>query len=411
MSRRIAADWVLPIAGPPIRDGAVLFDDAGRLQAVGRAADVPRPETAAQEHLGPGVALLPGLVNTHSHLELTGFAGQIAEPDFQRWIAAVIRIKAGRSDDEFVAAACRGIAAMWAAGVTTVCDTGSTGAVLIALREMAASGIAHHEVFGADPAVVEPAMKRFAADLDRLAHHATGRVALGVSPHAPYTVSGALYQASCELARAHGVPIAVHTAEPPAESALLADFTGIFADEFRRRGVPRPTSEPISPVAFMERYRVWGPRTLCIHAIHTDAADTAVLARHGVAIAHCPRSNSFHHQAHAPVERYRAAGLRIGLGTDSELSVDPPDLLAEAAAARERVGWTAAEAVHALTLGGAAAIGRDSDSGSLVPGKWADMVALRLAADRDPTEAVLSARRDDVVVTWLAGREVYRRVD
>jgi 5-methylthioadenosine/S-adenosylhomocysteine deaminase len=409
MTWRVSADWVLPVSAPPIARGAVLLDDAGRLLAVGSAAELPRRDGVRDEALPAGVLLLPGLVNTHSHLELTGFAGQVDEPDFQRWIARVIRVKAARSERDFFEAACRGIERMWAAGVTTVCDTGSTGMVLEALDHLGASGIAHHEVFGADPAVCDQAMRRFAADLDRLAHHATGRVGMGVSPHAPYTVSGALYRASCQLARAHGVPIAVHTAEPAGESSLLADFSGIFAEQFRREGTPRPSDDAVSPVGFMERHGVWGPRTLCIHAIHTDQADTELLARHGVAIAHCPRSNRFHHGADAPVARYRAHGLRIGLGTDSELSVEPPDLLAEAAAARRLAGWTAREAIHALTQGGADAIERGSEVGSLEPGKWGDMVALRVSDPTDPEEAVVAARRGDVVATWLAGREVYRR--
>src|SRR5690606_27134779 len=99
-----------------------------------------------------------------------------------------------------------------------------------------------------------PAMRRFAADLERLAHHATGRVALGVSPHAPYTVSGALYAAAADLARANGVPMAVHVAEPAGEGQLLREFSGIFADDWRRRGIARPSPEGDSPIAYLARH-------------------------------------------------------------------------------------------------------------------------------------------------------------
>jgi len=408
---RLAADWVLPVVAPPIEDGAVLLDDAGRITMVGRDADVPSPERAQTERLAPGVVLLPGLVNSHTHLELTGFAGMVHEPSFDQWIASIIRVKAARSEDAFFEAACRGIEAMWSAGVTTVCDTGSTGAVIAALDHLQASGTAHHEVFGAHPEQLERAMSQFERDLDRLAPHATGRVGLGVSPHAPYTVSGALYRASCELARAHGVPIAVHTAEPADESALLRDFTGVFADWFRAQGVERPTSSATSPVAFMDAHGVLGPRTLCIHAIHVDEADTRLMSQRGVAIAHCPRSNQFHHQADAPISRYLEAGLRVGIGTDSEVSVDPPDLLREAAAARRLTGWTAAQALRALTLGGAEAIERADRIGSLEAGKWGDLVAITVGDTTEPEAAILTATRAAVVTTWLAGREVYRRTD
>lgn len=403
---RIAAPWLLPIDAPPVADGAVLIDDAGRLVAVGPDALVPAPERARQLTL-PDAALLPGLVNTHTHLELTGFAGMVEEADFWAWILQVIKVKAGRHEEEFFLQAQAGIRACWAAGVTTVCDTGSTGQVIAALQSLGGSGIAHHEVFGAHPDECAGAMKAFARDLDRLAHQATGRVHLGVSPHAPYTVSGPLYRASCELARAHGVPIAVHTAEPPAESSLLGDFTGIFADAFAARGVPRPTQQAVSPVAWMATHGVWSDRTLCIHAIHVDDADADILQRHGSAVATCPRSNRRHHLADPPLRRYVDWQLRIGIGTDSEISVAPLDLLAETREAARLAGWSVREALRAATLGGAEAIGLGAETGSLVAGKWADLVAIRVPADRDVEAAVLASGPADVLGTWLGGRAVH----
>jgi 5-methylthioadenosine/S-adenosylhomocysteine deaminase len=250
-------------------------------------------------------------------------------------------------------------------------------------------------------------MKSFSRDLDRLAHHATGRVHLGVSPHAPYTVSGPLYRAACDLARAHGVPIAVHTAEPAAESALLADFSGIFADAFVARDVPRPTLASISPVAWMAEHGVWSDRTLCIHAIHVDDNDADILQRHGSAVATCPRSNMRHHRAEPPLRRYTERALRLGIGTDSEVSVAPLDLLAEAREARRLAGWTARETIRALTVGGAEAIGVAAETGSLHVGKWADLVAVQVAPGADVEEAVVASAPASVVGTWLGGRAVF----
>jgi 5-methylthioadenosine/S-adenosylhomocysteine deaminase len=404
--RRFTAPWLLPIDGAPIADGALLVGDDGRILALGPAEAVPIPERAEPIALADA-ALLPGLVNSHTHLELTGFAGMVEEDDFWQWILHVIRIKAARPEEEFFLQACAGIRAGWAAGVTTVCDTGSTGQVIAALRHLGASGVAHHEVFGAHPDECAGAMKAFSRDLERFAHHATGRVHLGVSPHAPYTVSGPLYRAACDLARAHGVPIAVHTAEPTAESALLADFTGIFADAFVARGVPRPTLAPISPVAWMDTHGVWSDRTLCIHAIHVDDADADILQRHGSAVATCPRSNVRHHRAEPSLTRYTSRNLRLGLGTDSEVSVAPLDLLAEAREARRLAEWTARETLRALTLGGAEAIGVAGDTGSLVVGKWADLVAVRVAPGVEVEEAVLASAPASVMGTWLGGRTVF----
>jgi cytosine/adenosine deaminase-related metal-dependent hydrolase len=405
--QRFKARWLLPIDAAPIAYGALLVDDAGNILQVGPDDVVPIPPDAAAVDLGDAV-LLPGLVNTHSHLELTGFAGKVNEASFLDWIAGVIRIKSGRSEQDFFDAACDGVRLMWRSGVTTVCDTGSTGSVIAALDHLGASGIYHHEVFGAHPDQCQPAMRHFEADLNRLARHAVGRVGLGVSPHAPYTVSGALYAASADLARAHGVPMAVHVAEPAGEGRGMPRRLKSSAKIPSKSRSSCPSPEGDSPIRYLERHRVLSDRTLCIHVIDVDDADADVMARHGVAVAHCPRSNRFHHHAEAPVRRYLDRNLRLGLGTDSEISVDPPDLIAEAREARRLAGWSARDALRALTLGGAEAIERDAETGSLTPGKRADLVAIRVPETTDPEEAVLAAGPEQVAGTWLAGHRVHQ---
>lgn len=384
----------------------MLVDDHGRIAAVGPDHAVPAPHGAPTTRLD-GTVLLPGLVNTHTHLELTGFAGMAEETDFWEWIKHIIALKATRSDEDFFHAAERGIQRCWAAGVTTICDMGNTGSVIAALDSLGASGIAHHEAFDMHTEETPVVMQRFSRELDRLAKHATGRVAIGVSPHAPYTVSGPLYRAVSELGRAHGVAIGVHVAEPADESALLRDFTGIFADALRERGVGPLSQQPFSPIAWLDRHGVLGHRTLCAHAIHTDDADTRIMVQRGVAVAHCPRSNRRHHHTDAPVARYAEQGLRIGIGTDSEVSVAPLDLIAEAREARKLAGWTAAETLRALTLGGAEALGLESSCGSITVGKWADLAAIRVPASKSPEEVVLASGIADVEHTWSGGREVY----
>ena len=97
---RLTAPWVLPIASPPVADGAILMDAGGRIAAVGPRDGVPSPPDAEQRDL-PGCILMPGLVNTHTHLELTGFAGMVEEDDFAAWIGKIIAVKAARSEEAF----------------------------------------------------------------------------------------------------------------------------------------------------------------------------------------------------------------------------------------------------------------------------------------------------------------------
>src|SRR5919106_6218708 len=193
-ARRLTARWILPVAGPPIECGAILLGPDGRVAAVGPDAVVPRPPDAPGEDFADGI-LLPGLINTHTHLELTGFDLGPPGPDFGDWIARVRAIKETRSAEEFLAAARLGLAECYAAGVTTVADTGDSGSVIRAMAEAGASGIAYQEVFGPHPAQTGESLAGLRARVEALGRFAGGRGRLGLSPHAPYTVSGPLYAA------------------------------------------------------------------------------------------------------------------------------------------------------------------------------------------------------------------------
>ncbi len=408
-ARRLAARWVVPVAAAPIECGAVLLGSDGRVEVVGPDAAVPRPADVPAEAF-PDAILIPGLVNAHTHLELTGFDfGTPPESDFRAWIGRVRRIKETRSRDAFVAAARLGLAECWAAGVTTVGDTGDSGAVIQALAELGGSGIAYQEVFGPHPSQAEESLAGLQQRVEGLGRWQGGRVRIGVSPHAPYTVSGPLYAAVAAWARIERLPVALHLAESPAESELQRHRAGPFAAAWLERGIPLPDAGGCSPVAWVERHGVLGERTLCIHVVQADEADLERLARRGAAVAHCPLSNAAHGHGTAPLGGFLASGLPVGLGTDSVLSVGAPDLLAEARAARRLATLDADAALALATLGGAAALGLEGEIGTLEPGKWGDCAVVRpRSAGGGPAEQVLETRREDVIATFVGGRSVYR---
>ena len=239
----------------------------------------------------------------------------------------------------------------------------------------------------------------------------TERVRIGVSPHAPYSVSGPLYAATSEWARREGLPIAVHLAESPAESALLERGVGPFAEAWRGRGIPLPLPPGRTPVAWLAEHGVLSERTLCIHVVQAGPGDVARLARTGAGVAHCPLSNRAHGHGAAPLGAFLAAGIRVGLGTDSTVSAGRLDLLAEARAARVLGGLDAARALALCTLEGARALGMDGEIGSLAPGKWGDCAVIRPprgAAGAAPEEQVLASGPRDVLATFVGGRDVHR---
>jgi 5-methylthioadenosine/S-adenosylhomocysteine deaminase len=410
-ARRYAAPWVLPVDSPPIADGAVLILEDGRLGAVGPEDVVPAPPGIGTIRLD-GAALIPGLVNTHTHLELTGFDGRLPQDEFPAWIREVIRLKAARNPDDSLAAARQGLLDCWAAGVTTVADTGDSGAAAVVLAEMGGSGIAYHEVFGPRPEQAAAALEGGIRRLEELSGRAGGRMRLGISPHAPYSVSGVLYDRVAEYARRQGLPVAVHVAESEDESRLLADGTGGFARAWQDRGIPLPADAGCTPIAWLDRHGVLGTRTLCVHVVRAGEADLDTLAQRGAAVAHCPRSNRRHGHGIAPLGAMLARGIRVGVGTDSVASLSPLDLVAEARAAREIAGLDAERAFRLITADAARAIGLEGEIGSLRAGKWADLAAVDLPGPVDAsrvTDTLLTRPPRAVRLTVLGGREVHRR--
>ena len=398
------------MSAPPIADGAVLVGGEGRILAVGPNSSVPNPADAVAETLA-GAVLAPGLVNTHTHLELTGLGGTVETDDFVEWITQLRRRKAERTAEDFFAAACQGVRDCWAAGVTTVADTGDSGAVIRALHALGGAGICYQEVFGPDPTQSASSIAWLRDRLDALQALAGPRLRLGVSPHAPYSVSAQLYREVAALAAERGMPLAVHLAESVEETRLVVQGDGLFADLWAGRGIAPPDPSP-SPVAHLDRCGVLGPETLAIHLVQVNGADIAILASRGVAVAHCPLSNRNHRHGEAPTAALLGAGLRVGVGTDSVVSVGRLDLLAEARAARILAALDAESALGLCTVGAAAAIGLAGEVGCLAPGHWGDVAAIRLR-DRAPAdlfEAVLASGPGDVLGAWVGGREVYRAI-
>jgi cytosine/adenosine deaminase-related metal-dependent hydrolase len=406
---------VLPVAGDPIADGAVLVGADGRIAAVGSDPAVPRPAAAETLELGDA-AILPGLVNVHSHLELTALRGLVRNLPFVDWLRTVRAIKDALDPAAFRAAARWGTLEGLAAGITTYGDTGSTGAAAAALAELGARGVAYQEVFGPDPAGCAEAMAGLEAALVALARWRSPRVEIGVSPHAPYTVSSPLLEAVAALAAARGLKVAMHVAESRDERALVEEGGGPFAALLGARGIavePRARST----VDWLAGAGLLDCRPLLIHCVTADARDFATARHHGAAVALCPRSNAVLGHGCADFAAMRRSGVVVGLGTDSVAAGGRLDLFAEARLAASGAGEPALGPrgqLRLMTADGAAALGL-ADLGTLAPGAWGDLAAVSLAGPAfrtaaGPEAAVADgATASDVVLAVVAGRVVYRQ--
>jgi len=396
---RYHARWVLPITQPPIENGTVVAND-GKITYVGPRKDAPPGD---DYELGESI-LLPGLVNTHTHLELTAMRGFLEDGRFTEWIDKLRQSRNEVLNEEMLLDSARfGIVEGLEAGITTYADTCSSGVVMRALREQGVRGIMYQETFGPDPSHAAAAMRELQARVDKLQPEQTDLVALGVSPHAPYTVSDRLYEATARFADSRRLPMAMHIAESAAEYEIVASGSGDFAERWRRRGIA-VSKRARSPIELLDRLGALERGPLLIHCVRVDAADIQIMARHRCCVAHCPASNAKFGHGIAPLLPIVEAGLRVGIGSDSVASNNRMDILDEArlavlihrAATARHDAFGAHQALELATIGGARALNLDSRIGSLEVGKDADLAAFTTDIPRttplgDPYSATIFA--------------------
>jgi 5-methylthioadenosine/S-adenosylhomocysteine deaminase len=413
---RYHARWVLPISALPFENGTVAVAE-GRIAYVGPRGGAPR---GVDVDLGDAL-LMPGLVNVHTHLELTVMRGFLEDLEFFRWIARLNAVKRAVLDREQLLDSARlGLVEGIRAGVTTYADTCDTGVAFDAMLAAGVRGLMYQEVFGPDPASCADALRDLRAKIDSLRPRETPLVRVGVSPHAPYTVSDDLYAAVSEYAREQRLGVAVHIAESEGERLLVERGEGPFADGLRRRGIPVQPRASTS-IELIERMGVLRDKPLLIHCVRLVDRDIQAVARSGAPIAHCPASNSKLGHGTAPLTELLEAGVVVGLGSDSVASNNRMDMLAEARAAilaqRARLGRhdvvCARDAIYLATLGGARAIGLESEVGSLEVGKSADLAAFpvdpcTLPVHDPEAAAVFSLPGVPASLVTVAGRELVR---
>ena len=399
--RILSADWVLPVEGEPIENGAVVLRD-GRIESVGTVAELGEGERF------DGAAIVPGFVNAHTHLEYAVYAGFGDGLAFAPWIALHVERKRRLARSDMEAIARLGAAECLRSGITTVGDLAFSGASAYACADLGLRAIVYLEVFGhaADDAIAQFTEKR-----EYVATAVSERVAVGVSPHAPYTCSTDVYAACLEL----GLPLATHLNESQDELDWLT----------RGEGPWQPLAEMLvqpdgrSGVVKLGEAGLLDDSIVAAHCVKVDADEVSLLARHDVAVVHCPRSNALLGCGIAPLAALRAAGLRVGIGTDGVSSVPSHDFFEElrtavsmARARDEDAGaLSATEVLELGTLGGARALGLDDEVGSLVPGKRADLAIVTLSGTpyvpwEDPAAAVVYGGGSHQVLATLVDGEV-----
>jgi 5-methylthioadenosine/S-adenosylhomocysteine deaminase len=397
----IEADWVCPATSPPIHNGWLAVD-GNRIAVVG-TGNIPRN---AQRLSYPGCAILPGFVNAHAHLELTLFHGLLGNLSFTDWIARLVRMKYQRGTRDALRASARlGAVEMLRAGITAVGEVMDIGTGWEAMLEFGLQGVAYQEVFGPAEPAADEALRGLRQKVERYRPQESGTQRVGVSPHAPYTVSKTLYERVRDYARHERLPMTAHIAESRDETSFVRDGAGPFAESHRKRGidvVPRGCS----PVAYLDRLGLLGPDMLLVHAIETDAQDLARIRETGSFVVHCPKSNAYLGHGVASVAAMQAQGIPVSLGTDSVASNEAFDMFAEMRAVVEQQRLSSGDVLRMATIEGARALGLEKELGSLEAGKRADFVVVRLGEAANPVEKMVRrCAASDVQGTFVGGRE------
>jgi cytosine/adenosine deaminase-related metal-dependent hydrolase len=422
MTTIYSARWVLPVSAAPIEYGAVAVDGP-LITGVGSAAEiVARFPEARVESFGQSL-ILPGLINTHTHLELTALRGYLEneESDFFAWLRKLTLARLERmTPDDIRVSATWGACEAVRAGITCVGDASDSAMMsMLALRDVGLRGIVFQESFGPDARLAQENFAKLWRKIDDLRGIENDLVRVGVSPHAPYTVCRPQLELIADFAQAERLPLMMHAAESQAEEDFLCEGTGLFAEGLAKRGIEW-TPPRVPTIQYLKQVRILDCEPLLAHCIRVDRADIEVLAQTRAKVAHCPKSNAKLGHGRAPFADFVAAGVTVGLGSDSVASNNTCDIIEEARFAilmardPQHPLLKASQVLAAATVGGAYCVGLGDEIGVLREGAQADLVVVSLDGVHqlpvyDPVAALIFASSGrDVVLTMVAGREVFR---
>ncbi len=405
---RYHASWILPIAEPPIADGWFAAD-RGRIVAYGAYGAVTRraPSHAETGEVDLGhVAVLPGLVNAHTHLELSYLRDEVPPvPAFVGWIRAVMAARRRQPPraPHILEAMDVAITESTAFGTALVGDISNTLVSFAALARSPLAAVVFLEVLGFNVSDADALVDHACREIDALGP--TERVRASLAAHAPYSVAPLVFRAIRKAVdRAPFAPYSVHLSESVEEVDFIRNGGGPWRQLLEEVGTWNAawTAPGVSPVQFLDDSGFLGSRLLAVHGVQMTRADLSRLASRGATLVTCPRSNGHTGAGAPPIEDFYASGAHIAIGTDSLASAPDLSVFAELATLRALAPSVPASSLLAsATIEGARALGFDADYGTIEPGKSARLVAVDVPAGTADVEEYLvsGVRRDQI--RWI----------
>ncbi len=383
----LRARYVFPIDAPPLRDEVVVYDQ-GRILAVGGQS------SAATRDLG-NVAILPGLINPHTHLEFSDLRQPLGASamTFTDWIRVVVRTR--RERPAMIDSIGLGVAESSACGVTALGEIASTPWTADQSLPLEVTEFVESIALTAERA--EAAFARAADAVSPTMAGWTESFRPGISPHAPYSVRPELMWKLARLSAARKIPLAHHLAESREELELLRRGSGPFVDLLKGFDAWDPDAIPTGsrPLNYLEMLAE-AHRALVVHGNYLDDEEINFLAAHAdrMSAIYCPRTHAFFQHDRYPLVKMLAAGVNVAIGTDSRASTPDLNPVAEMQFASQQHRETPpAILLRMITSAAARALGREDEIGTLTPGKLADLAIVKLPTHEaaDPHELLLDA--------------------
>jgi cytosine/adenosine deaminase-related metal-dependent hydrolase len=406
------ARYVLAEPDLVLQDAAVHVCDPGRISRIEPWLGKPSDPDVEVRDWGSSV-IMPGLVNAHTHLELTRLHKVLSGTGlFTEWLSQVIHRRRDWKREDYAESARKGARMALASGTTLVGDVSASGLTAKALSGTRLRRVIFEETLGLAPEGSAQALASLEARVEE--YEPDSLVTCGLSPHAPYSASPQLYRGVAELAREKAMPVATHLAETRGELELLQSGTGEFMGFLSRLGVlPADWSPPgVTPVHYLDNLGVLNLSPLLIHCNYLDPDSIARVLRRRCSIVYCPRSHAyFRHEKH-PVRQLLDASVNVALGTDSLASNDSLSMLDEMRyLSRIRKDLKTGEILRMATLNAASALGFGGALGRLRRGYWADMAVLSLPKDASAKylEAQILEGAGECVATIVQGEMAWHK--
>lgn len=399
---RYRASWVLPIGDPPIRDGWVAVD-RDRVVALGKRA----PADATTECDLGSVAILPGLVNAHTHLELSYLRDEVPPAsEFVTWIRSVIGARRSRPDPdaaEIVQSVECGIEESIRSGTALVGDISNTLVTIGPLERSRLAALVFYELIRFAPTDADRFVEEACRKLDALVP--TARVRTSLAAHAPYSVAPLILRAIRRASdRDPFARCSVHLSEAVEEVEFIRTGGGPCRALLEELGVWNPSwvAPGVSPVQYLDEGGFLDSRVLAVHGVQMSSSDLSRLVARGVTLVTCPRSNGHTGAGAPPLEEFYESGVRVAVGTDSLASSPDLSVFAELATMRALAPSVPAPALlDSATRQGAQALGFDSEYGSIEPGKRARLLAVAIPDRTDDVEEYLVSGIHPEQIRWI----------